>query len=161
MKDSLRFSLSALFLPMKQPLLLLFAMLLPLSGNPLEPFLWKNRIILTNSDEPLPQLRKESLEVAERDLVIIRLSASETALPNEIQASAEEREELRELYKITPESPVTFILIGKDGGEKARQTKSSTSKNSLNSSTPCRCANPRWRKQFRGPNRTARRMALR
>ena len=108
---------------MKKSLLLLLAMLLPISANPLKPFLWKNRILLIHSDQPLEQLKKERAEVAERNLIVIRLSASKSALPNEVQLTSQERKELRERYQVTSKDPATFILIGKDGGEKDRQMK--------------------------------------
>ena len=131
MKDSLPPSLLALLLRMKKTFLMLFALLLPVAADPLEPYLWKNRILLISSSEPLNELNKQKEELTDRNLVILRLSASKTTLPNEVSLTSKERKELRERYKVTEKGPATFILIGKDGGEKARQTKEAQSRKIL------------------------------
>ena len=123
MKDSLRPSHSELLCTVKKTLLLLLAMLSPLSADPLKPYLWKNRIILIHSEETSDELKKQKDELADRDLIILRLSSSGKALPNEVSLTEKEREELRARYKVADDDPATFILLGKDGGEKARQTK--------------------------------------
>ncbi len=69
----------------------------------LEPYRWKNRILLQFGGSPPPLALPEGF--VERDLVW--LEAKEEAL--------------RKRFRIT-KTPV-WILIGKDGGEKARWTK--------------------------------------
>ena len=108
---------------MKKVFFLLLAMLFPLSANPLKPYLWKNRVILIQSDESLEELGKVKADLSERDLILLRLSPGKTVLPNEKALTSKEQKELRDRYKVSTKDPATFILIGKDGGEKARQTK--------------------------------------
>ena len=108
---------------MKKTCLLLLTMLLPLSANPLKPYLWKNRILLVHSNQQLVELSKQKADLADRDLLIFRLSENTPPLPNEVSLTAKERKELRDLYKVDKKEQATFILIGKDGGEKARQKK--------------------------------------
>ncbi|GHC48630.1 DUF4174 domain-containing protein [Roseibacillus persicicus] len=106
----------------------LLAMTLTLPANPLKNYQWKNRILLIHPSadqaqkEALRQLlKKEKESLANRDLVIINLSKTALDWPQVISMPGEKREELREKFALSPEGS-TFILIGKDGGEKARQS---------------------------------------
>ncbi|MBK1831935.1 DUF4174 domain-containing protein [Verrucomicrobiaceae bacterium R5-34] len=84
----------------------------------LEKYQWKKRLILSYPidaqawAEQLKSVRAHYAKMEERDLVMLRLDA-------EMQSfSAAERKALIVKYQLSPGS---HVLIGKDGGEKARQ----------------------------------------
>ncbi|MGJ8723639.1 MAG: DUF4174 domain-containing protein [Roseibacillus sp.] len=106
---------------MKNLLLLTLGLLFPLSASPLKDYRWKNRILLIHSSAPLEDLSKHKAELTERHLIILNLSASKTKLPNEVLLTDKQRKKLRDFYKVPETQKETFILIGKDGSEKARQ----------------------------------------
>lgn len=81
-------------------------------SKPLSDYQWKNRLILfhlsadASADAFKKQLAEVTPELEDRDLVVLPLDAP-----------------LRERFRAST-SESTFILIGKDGGEKARQVGS-------------------------------------
>lgn len=102
-------------------------MTLPLSANPLKDYQWKNRILLIhpNADETQNQLlrkllKEEQATLSERDLLVFDLSGEALDWPDVISFQPKQRDELRKKFAITSDES-TFILLGKDGGEKARQ----------------------------------------
>lgn len=113
---------------MKKVSLLLLVMSLPLFSNPLERYQWKNRLLLlslTEDEEEKAQvtqlLSSKKAELSERDLVVINLSAGKWQLPLQKVLSEAEKAELRKRLQVAKSKGSTFILLGKDGSEKARQ----------------------------------------
>lgn len=107
-----------------------FLLMMPLSAqSPLDAFLWKNRILVISLTEDSPNaartvsksLTKSKAAATERDLVVLDLSKTAHDFPLVSKLTPEAREELRSHLQIESKSEDTFILIGKDGGEKARQ----------------------------------------
>lgn len=94
----------------------------------LERYEWKNRLLLVfapSKDHPTYQELVQSLEEAEeeladRDMVVFHLFEDKTGYVFGDAIRPESVTALRERYD--PESGgLTLVLIGKDGGEKARQ----------------------------------------
>lgn len=108
-----------------------FLLLMPLAAeNALQPYHWKNRILILdiaeNREASLPKVRAalslQHDEVLDRDLIIIDLSQPSTGLPHTITPAPKDLTALRSRFQTGASGKNTFILIGKDGGEKARQT---------------------------------------
>ena len=92
----------------------------------LEPYEWKNRLIIyAATDESYDEVQKEikaNLEAIEdRNLLFFRLGET-SELPFHENLSDEEQSSISEQFGIDPdEASTVFVLVGKDGGEKARQ----------------------------------------
>lgn len=110
--------------------ILLIALLLvsrPMNShaNPLAEYQWKYRVIIASmpdgeaQPEAAAALQKHKRGVADRDLLVFDLSPMRTRTAGMKRLSKLQTEELGEQYSIKDE-PV-FVLIGKDGGVKARQ----------------------------------------
>lgn len=101
-------------------------MRLPLSANPLQDLQWKNRILIIQTDTTLKTisllLKEQENALNDRDLITINLSKKSTKLTNGVELSEKERAALRSKFKLTNSKKSQFILIGKDGGEKTRQS---------------------------------------
>jgi len=83
-------------------------------------------IFAPKPDDPQLEIQIRSLtqnaaQLAERDVVIIAVPY-ESPSPTDASLSPEEATEARRRFKIAP-TDFTVILIGKDGGEKLRDTK--------------------------------------
>lgn len=95
--------------------------------SPLEPYEWKNRLIVYQTpDEEMEDFAKllteNSDDIAARDLLFFRLG-EDPELPFHGKLSPREQEEVAEQLSIhTRNAEPIFVLIGKDGGEKSRQT---------------------------------------
>lgn len=90
----------------------------------------KNRLILfsvvdaASAKNFTATLEKFRADLEERDVKIIDLSAQPTKIAHTLRLSDEQVASLRKQYRLAGEQAQTvFILIGKDGGEKARQSK--------------------------------------
>lgn len=100
--------------------------------DPLSEFRWKNRILLvsapldTLTGEELQALRKaltsEAKPLRERDLIVIDLSQRPLNLPNAKRLSQAKSDSLSRKLKLSEATGPVFLLLGKDGGEKARQS---------------------------------------
>ena len=101
-------------------------MRLPLSANLLQDLQWKNRILIIQTDTALKTisllLKEQENALNDRDLITINLSKKSTKLTNGVVLSEKERAALRSKFKLTNSKKSQFILIGKDSGEKARQS---------------------------------------
>ena len=92
-------------------------------------FLWKNRPLLlfghspdtTEYQEVLAQLKTLSAEIIDRDMVIIEVFDTGLVREDTKPLPAEDAEKLRKRFSVAKGS-LTAILIGKDGGQKLRQT---------------------------------------
>lgn len=98
------------------------------TAAPLDAYRWKNRLIVASlpqgesRDKLAGVLASNRAEIDERDLKVIDVSPGLARIPLTIQLDPEQTTALREKLKLNgPESGAVFILIGKDGGEKARQ----------------------------------------
>ncbi len=111
-------------------LLLVFAGILPAqSNNPLEPFVWKNRVILILhapekadlANEQLELLVKQMPDLNERQLVIgVAVGVNELSIGGEL-LSANSSARLQQIYN--PDgADFLLVLIGKDGGVKLRKS---------------------------------------
>lgn len=105
-------------------LLLVLLLLSSLSADPLEPWLWKNRLLLVQgADQSIRELlSKELANLKERDLIVLNLSSQGPAMPQQVALTAQEKEALRKRFQTASSEKAIFILVGKDGTEKARQT---------------------------------------
>jgi hypothetical protein len=88
---------------------------------------WKNRILLvvTARDQHgkvVAALRQHRAGLLDRDLVVIDLSFHDKRIPQSIRPAAAELDSLRSRYGLTGESGSVFLLVGKDGGLKTRQS---------------------------------------
>ena len=97
------------------------------SAEPLEAYRWKNRLIIASvpSEEARNQfaaaLAANRAEIDERDLKVIDVSAKRTRIAGAIRLEPKQTSALRERLKLNAGgTAAVFILIGKDGGEKAR-----------------------------------------
>ncbi|MEY3896902.1 MAG: hypothetical protein RLZZ214_2423, partial [Verrucomicrobiota bacterium] len=113
--------------------LLLIPLFLPLvtmiSAKPLDAFRWKNRLIVVSL--PDGESRKQAAEqfaarragLRERGVEIVDASIKSAGIPAELRLDPEQTAALRSQLKLEGDAarPV-FVLIGKDGGEKDRQT---------------------------------------
>lgn len=93
----------------------------------LEPYHWKNRILIVFAANDQHQLRKEQLTLFEsdidgledRDLVIFDINESLANDPHGNLLDKRTVQQFRVYYKVKQNS-FEVILIGKDGGEKLR-----------------------------------------
>jgi hypothetical protein len=104
------------------------SMIYPVSAGSLDAYRWKNRLIVVflpggeSRDEFAASLASNHAEIDERDLIIIDVSPGAARIPHTLRLDPQHTKALREQLKLSSsESKATFILIGKDGGEKARQ----------------------------------------
>ena len=98
------------------------------SAEPLNAFRWKSRLIIAfvpsgESRDPFAaSLAANRAEMDERDLKVIDFSAAGTGIPGTIRLDPKQTTVLREKLKLDAgETAAVFVLIGKDGTEKARQ----------------------------------------
>ena len=97
-------------------LLLVLAMLVSQAAN-LESYRWQNRLLVLF----LPQTPGSELAAA-RAFIEQHQSDMDARDLRVITVNANEQGELREQFEVSEKS-LTFVLIGKDGGEKARQVE--------------------------------------
>lgn len=108
----------------------LFLAAAPISASPLAAERWNKRVVLVfagredaNLKTQVEDLLADKAALAEREMLVVavvgdRVSAAFGAMHGIATADA-----LREAYAVAPDAPFTMILIGKDGGEKLRQSK--------------------------------------
>jgi len=109
------------------PFLSIIFLSYPVFSSPLKPYLWKNRVILAQfgqgqaQEKELTEFTQFQEELNDRDLVVLNLGEDfDLKLVEKI--SVKQRQELRERYSFTADQKTSkFILIGKDGGQKAMQ----------------------------------------
>lgn len=99
-----------------------------LSATPLDAYRNKNRVVLISLPSAtsakkfstmFSELRKP---IDERDMIFIDLSQSATKIPRTVRMTDDQTAELRKLFfREADVNRAAFILIGKDGAEKARQ----------------------------------------
>lgn len=101
-----------------------------LSASPLDDYRWKDRLVVV----ALPQgaehrkaleklFREHRAGIEERKLKFIDISAKPMAVPFATRLDETATATLRKQYSLTEQgADAVFILIGKDGGEKSRQT---------------------------------------
>jgi hypothetical protein len=93
----------------------------------LSAYRWKNRILVVNSTpdgvKPISHaLHQERSGIIDRDLIVINLSPHHKQLQGAVRPPSEHLKSLRSRYGVSSEPRNEFVLIGKDGGIKARQT---------------------------------------
>jgi len=125
--------------PMKRiSLILIFTQLLLMTANAQPPEIpgkhhWKHRILLVFSEAPAnAQLQQQSSIIAanqegmkDRHMVVYRIYQASVKGPDNTEYGAEGAKKLRNQYGIQP-GAFAVVLIGKDGGEKHRQTQAIT-----------------------------------
>ena len=101
------------------------------SGQPetLEPYRWKNRIVLlfgstanATAQKQLAELKKDPAGMTDRDLLIFHVDKKETRLINQSSHPALSAKKLRSRYN-SGKNEFRYILIGKDGGVKLNKTE--------------------------------------
>ncbi len=104
------------------------SMIYPVSAGSLNAYRWKNRLIVVSlpgresRDGFAASLASNRAEIDERDLKLIDVSPGSARIPHTLRLDRLQTKALRERLKLSSsESRAIFILIGKDGGEKARQ----------------------------------------
>ena len=120
-------------MPLLQPLLsslILGAAVVSASAAPLAAERWNKRVVVAFADAPHPRLKRQldglladRTTPAERDMLVIAVAGSEVSAPYGAVPSGVSADALRRSYGIAPDTPFTVILIGKDGGQKLRQTE--------------------------------------
>lgn len=98
------------------------------AAEPLDAYRWKNRLIIAavppgeSRDQLTASLATNRAEIAERDLKVFDVSPESAPIPGTVRLDPKQTTALREKFKLSAqETNAVFILIGKDGGEKARQ----------------------------------------
>ena len=98
------------------------------AAEPLDPYRWKRRLIIASIPpgearaQLTASLAAKRAEIAERDLQVIDVSPGSARIPGTVRLDPQQTTALRERLKLSArETNAVFILIGKDGGEKARQ----------------------------------------
>jgi hypothetical protein len=98
------------------------------AADPLDPYRWKSRLIMASvtTGEARVQLTAalaaNRAAIDERDLIVVDVSPESARLPGTVRLDPKQTTALRERLKLSArETNAVFILIGKDGGEKARQ----------------------------------------
>lgn len=98
------------------------------SAEPLDPYRWKKRLIIASvpygeiQSRLVAALAANRAEIVERDLVVIDVSPEPVRIPGTVRLDPKEATLLRANLKLSDREPgAVFVLIGKDGGEKARQ----------------------------------------
>lgn len=107
-------------------ILVLFLAPMLASAQPLDRYQWKNRLILFSlTDDSAGAELRSALETSrraldDRDIVLIDLSTTASRINGTTRPAPDEVGALRKKWDL-PDDPATFILVGKDGGTKARQ----------------------------------------
>jgi len=112
-----------------KPVFLAGLLLQVASAGPLEDYLGANRLILvsmpkgSSTDKTAAALVTHRAKIEERDLKVIDVSEGTHRIPAAVRLPAGQTNPLRKQFKLESgnKQPI-FILIGKDGGEMARQT---------------------------------------
>lgn len=98
------------------------------ADEPLDPYRWKSRLILASvptgeaRDQLMAALAANRAAIDERDLKVVDVSPEPARLPGTVRLDPKQTTALRERLRLSArETNAIFILIGKDGGEKARQ----------------------------------------
>lgn len=106
--------------------LILFSGFAGAQDNPLEKYKWKNRLVIAfiassseNRFAETVSLYEEQLK--EREVIVLICSSPEKSMNPGAKPGKSKCEILRTLFDIA-EVENTFVLIGKDGTEKLRQT---------------------------------------
>ena len=110
--------------------LLFLAASVSAQSNDLKSFRWKNRILLLFAPDSadstyasaMRQLKHHSQGVQERQLVIFHLFERGTSFRDSSRISTRTVNNQRTQYRVAS-GKFTAVLIGKDGGEKWRQTE--------------------------------------
>jgi hypothetical protein len=98
------------------------------AADPLDPYRWKSRVIVLSL--PVGEARVQlaaslsagRVELDERDLKVVDVSPGSARIPGTVRLNPMQTAALREKFKLhAKDEEAVFILIGKDGGEKARQ----------------------------------------
>lgn len=99
------------------------------TANPLESYQWKNRLILASvsakedGEKLTAVLLSNRPKLDERNLVVLNVSVGLALIPGTVRLDPRKTNSLREKFKLNAsESMPSFVLVGKDGGEKARHT---------------------------------------
>ena len=88
---------------------------------------WKNRVIVVSTSRPDQAkaveavLKREQSGILDRDLVVIDVSGHGKRIAHAVRPSGEELTSWRRRFSLTGDED-SFVLIGKDGGVKSRQT---------------------------------------
>jgi hypothetical protein len=112
-----------------KPVILAALLTQPVFAGPLDTYRGANRLIVVSvPDGPsagkvATALVKHREKIQDRELKIIDVSEGTHRIPAALRLPPEQTTSIRKQFNLTTKitSPV-FILIGKDGGEKARQT---------------------------------------
>ncbi len=98
------------------------------AAEPLDLYRWKSRLIMASvptrvaRDQLTAALAANRAAIDERDLKVVDVSPESARLPGTVRLDPKQTTALRERLKLSArETNAVFILIGKDGGEKARQ----------------------------------------
>jgi len=95
----------------------------------LDDYQWDNRLVLIfapSEEEEIYQsltqsIQRDEAELVDRDIVVFHFLESGKSFVEEQTIAAESEQKIRDQYNISS-GKTTIILIGKDGGEKDRQT---------------------------------------
>jgi len=98
------------------------------AADPLDSYRWKNRLIIASvpskedRDHLVALLISHRANLDNRNLVVIDVTLGTELIPSTIHPDQEQTNMLRQRFKLNSAKKTSqYILIGKDGGEKARQ----------------------------------------
>ncbi len=97
------------------------------AAGPLDSYRWKNRLFIVSfaSEEARAEtaatLAANRAKLEERDVKVIDLSPGAVGIPGTVRLESAQTSALRDQLKLSG-AATTFVLIGKDGGAKARQS---------------------------------------
>ena len=88
---------------------------------------WKNRVIVVSTSRPDQAkaveavLKREQSGILDRDLVVIDVSGHSKRIANTVRPNGDDLASWRRRFSLTGDED-SFVLIGKDGGVKSRQS---------------------------------------
>ena len=107
---------------------ILLSMIHFVSAGPLDPYRAKSRLIVASlppgalRDGFWPALKTNRAGIDERDLKVIDVSRGSARISHTLRLDDQQTSAIREQVRLSDaEADAVFVLIGKDGGEKARQ----------------------------------------
>ena len=98
------------------------------AADPLDSYRWKNRLIIASvptkeeRDHLAASLVSDSTKLVNRNLLVIDVTLGRELIPGTVHPNQEQTNMLRHRFKLNSAKKTSqYILIGKDGGEKARR----------------------------------------
>lgn len=100
----------------------------PASAGPLETLRWEKRVLVVFAADAVAAARQlaalPARGLAERDMVVLVVPREGAVrIAGQSVDAVPSPDALRRHFRVTPEAPFVAVLVGKDGGEKTRQSE--------------------------------------